>query len=70
MQELLLGPLLGTLVPQVFAYGWQHPWRVFAAAVIVILLIDLMFGKLSSHGTSGDFDFGSGDGGGDGGGGD
>lgn len=62
MQELLLGPLFGTLVPQVFAYAWQHPWRVFAAAMVVMLLIDLMFGKLSAHGTSGDFDFGGGDG--------
>jgi hypothetical protein len=66
MQELLLGPLFGTLVPQVFAYAWQHPWRVLAAAVVVVLLIDLMFGKLSSHGACGD----CGDGGGDGGGGD
>jgi hypothetical protein len=34
---------------------------------MVVVVILLMFGGLSSHGTSGDFDFGSGDGGGGGG---
>lgn len=63
MQELLLG----TLGLQAFAYTQQHPWRVFAAVLVTILIADLLFRKRSSRsgdgGAGGDFDFGLGDGG-------
>ena len=48
--------------PQILAYGQQNPWRVFAAVFVTIVLMDLMFGKWSSRGNGGDFDFGGGDG--------
>ena len=55
MQELLFGTLFGTWGPQIVsfsgqivAYSLQHPWGVFAAVLVVILLIDLMFRKRSS----------------------
>jgi hypothetical protein len=58
--------LLGTWGLQFFAYGQQHPWRVFAAVLVAVLLMDLMFRKRSS-GTGdglelGGLDFGGGDG--------
>ena len=50
------------------AYGQQYPWRVFAAVLVAILLLDLMFRKRSSS-DGGDFGgLGFGDGDGDGGG--
>ena len=55
MQEFLFG----TWSPQIITYGQQYPWRVFAAVLVVILLLDLMFRKRSSS-DGGDF----GDGGG------
>jgi hypothetical protein len=60
MQELLFG----TWGLQIVAYSQQHPWRVFAAVLVAVLLMDLMFRKQSS-GTGGDLDLG-GLGGGDG----
>ena len=70
MQELLFG----SLGLQAYAYAQQHPWRVFAAVLVAILMADLLFRKRSSRsgdgGAGGDFDFGFGDGGCDGGGGD
>lgn len=60
MQELLFGPLLLTWGPRVFAFIKQHPWQVFAAVLVFVLLIDLMFRK-RSPGDGGDFgglDFG------------
>jgi hypothetical protein len=70
MQELLFGtwgPHIVAFSQQVVAYGLQYPWRVFAAVLVVILLMDLMFRKRSS-GTGdglevGGLDFGGGDGG-------
>ena len=62
MQELLLG----TWGSQIVAYGQQYPWRVFAAVLVGILLLDLMFGKKRASGDGvdiGGFDFGDGDGG-------
>jgi hypothetical protein len=71
MQELLLGPLLaplsGTWGPQIIGYSQQYPWRVFAAVLAVVLLLDMLFRKTRSSAAGGDiggFDFGDGDGGG------
>ncbi len=68
MQELLFG----TWSPQVIAYSQQYPWRVFAAVLVAIPLLDFMFlkGRLSGLDDGGDFggsggsDCGDGDGGG------
>jgi hypothetical protein len=64
MQELLFG----TWSPPIIAYSQQYPWRVFAAVLVTILLLDLMFRKRSSGGGDGvdigGFDCGDGDGGG------
>jgi hypothetical protein len=62
MQELLFG----TWGPQIIAFSQQYPWRVFAAVLVAILLMNLMFRKGSS-GTGdgpelGGLDFGGGDG--------
>jgi hypothetical protein len=60
MQELLFGPLLPTWGPLVLAFIKQHPWQVFAAVLVFVLLMDLMFRK-RSWGDGGDFgglDFG------------
>jgi hypothetical protein len=62
MQELLFG----TWGPQFIAYSQQHPWHVFAAVLVALLLMDLMFRRQSS-GTGdgfelGGLDFGGGDG--------
>lgn len=69
MQELLFGPLLLTWGPQIIGYVRQYPWRVFAAVLVFVLLMDLMFRKRSRGGDGGDFgglDFGGdGDCGGD-----
>jgi hypothetical protein len=71
MQELLFGtwgPPIASFGRQVIAYSLQHPWRVFAAVLVVALLTDLMFrNRPAGDGIDG-FDFGGGDG--DGGGGD
>jgi hypothetical protein len=74
MQELLFGPLLLTWGPPSLAFIKQHPWQVFAAVLVFVLLMDLMLRKRSSSrsGDGGDgdlglFDLGGGDGG-DGGG--
>ena len=69
MQELLFGswgPQLVGFSGQIVAYSLQYPWRVFAAVLVVILLMDLMFRKRAS-GTGdglelGGLDFGGGDG--------
>ena len=61
MQELLLG----NWSPQIIAYSQQYPWRVFAAVLVAVLLLDLMFRKQRSSSDGGDiggFDFGGGDG--------
>jgi hypothetical protein len=66
MQGLLFGTLFGTWGPQIVSYAQQYPWRVFAAVLVAILFIDLMFRKRSSG--SGDWpelDFSGGDGDGD-----
>ena len=70
MQELLFGPLLLTWGPPTVDYVRQHPWRVFAAVLAFVLLMDLIFRKRSrGSGDGGDFgelDFsGDGDCGGD-----
>ena len=73
MQELLFGtwgPQIARVGRQVAAYSVQYPWRVFAAVLVVILLIDLMFRRRSSGAGDGlelgGLDFGGdGDGGGD-----
>jgi hypothetical protein len=65
MQELLFGPLLLTWGPQIIGYVRQYPWRVFAAVLVFVLLMDLMFRKRSSRGGDGD-DFSGLDFGGDG----
>ena len=61
MQELLFG----SWGPQIVAYTQQYPWRVFAAVLVSVLLLDMLFRK--NRGTTGDaggWDFGSdGDGG-------
>ena len=72
MQELLLGtwgPHIAGFGRQAVAYGQQYTWRVFAAVLVAILLVDMMFRNRSS-GTGdglelGGPDFGGGDGGGD-----
>jgi hypothetical protein len=66
MQELLFGPLLLTWAPRIIDYVRHYPWRVFAATLVVVLLMDLMFRK-QSRGSGGDAgDFGGFDCGGDG----
>ncbi|QDW37740.1 hypothetical protein FFI89_011595 [Bradyrhizobium sp. KBS0727] len=54
--------MLLTWGPQIIDYVRQHPWRVFAAVLVFVLLMDLMFRKRSSRGgDGGDFsglDFG------------
>jgi len=69
MQELLVGswgPQLAAYGRQVIVYGLQYPWRVFAACLVAILLMNLMFGKRSSSAGDGPdpggLDFGCGDG--------
>ena len=69
MQDLLFGtwgPQLADYSRQIVAYSLQYPWRVFAAVLVAILLLDLMVRKRSS-GTGdglelGGLDFGGGDG--------
>lgn len=56
MQELLLG----TWGPRIVAFTQQYPWRVFAA----VLLLDMLLRQ--NRGTSGDADIGGWDFGGDG----
>jgi len=72
MQELLFGtwgPHIVGFSRQIVAYSLQYPWRVFAAVLVVMLLMDLMFGRRSSGtGDSLGLDLGGGDGDGDGGG--
>ena len=60
MQELLFG----SLGLQAYAYAQQHPWRVFAAVLVTILIADLLFQKRSSRSGDGRAggDFGLGDG--------
>ena len=60
MQEFLLG----SWGLQIVAYTQQYPWRVFAAVLVVVLLIDMLLRK--NRGTSGDADIGGWDFGGDG----
>ena len=68
MQELLFGPLLLTWGPPSLAFVKQHPWQVFAAVLVFVLLMDLMLTTRSSSGggDGGDlglFDLGDSDGG-------
>lgn len=68
MQELLVGswgPQIAAYGRQVFAYSLQYPWRVFAACLVAVLLMDLMFRKRSS-GSGDGLDLGGLDFGGDG----
>ena len=69
MQGLLFGTLFGTWGPQIVSYAQQYPWRVFAAVLVAILLLDLMLRKRSSRTGDGlelgGLDFGGGDGDGD-----
>ena len=60
MQEFLFG----TWSPEIIAYSQQYPWRVVAAVLVAILLLDLMFRKRSSSdgGHFGGLGFGDGDG--------
>jgi hypothetical protein len=60
MQELLLG----SWAPQIITYSQQYPWRVFAAAMVALVLLDLMFrnNRSSSDGDFGGLGFGDGDG--------
>jgi hypothetical protein len=66
VQELLFG----TWSPQIIAYSQQNPWRVFAAVLVAILLLDFIFlnGRLSGMGDGGDFGGSGGSDCGDGGG--
>jgi hypothetical protein len=61
MQELLLG----NWGLQIVAYTEQYPWRVFAAVLVFVLLLDMLFRKnRGTAGDSGGWDFGGdGDGG-------
>jgi hypothetical protein len=54
--------LLGSWGPQIAAITRQHPWRVFAAALV--LLLDMLFRP--NRGTGGDADIGGWDCGSDG----
>lgn len=68
MQELLVGswgPQIAACGWQVVAYSLQNPWRVFAACLVAILLMDLIFRKRSS-GTGDGLELGGLDFGGDG----
>ena len=60
MQELLLG----TWGRQIVVATQQYPWRVFAAVLVLVLLLDMMF-RLN-RGSGGDADIGGWDCGGDG----
>jgi hypothetical protein len=60
MQELLLG----SWGAQILAAAQQHPWRVFAAILVLVLLLDMLLRK--NRGTTGDADIGGWDFGGDG----
>jgi hypothetical protein len=60
--------LFGTWGPPALAYSQQYPWRVFAAVLVVILLLDLIFRNRRWSGDGGDIgglDLGDGDGCGD-----
>ena len=69
MQELLFGswgPQIVGFGRQVVAYSLQYPWRVFAAVLVVGMLMDMMFRKQPAGDGIDGFDFGGdGDGGGD-----
>jgi hypothetical protein len=72
VQELLVGswgPQIAAYARQIVAYSLQYPWRVFAAGLDAILLLDLMLRKRSSSAGDGlelgGLDFGDGDGCGD-----
>jgi hypothetical protein len=63
MQELLLGKWGRQLV----ASSQQYPWRIFAAVIVGILLLDMMLRKnrgASCDADIGGWDSGDGDGGG------
>ena len=60
MQELLLG----SWGRQIVTYTQQYPWRVFAAVLVLVLLLDMLLRQ--TRGTSGDADIGGWDFGGDG----
>ncbi len=56
--------LLGSWGPQIVGYAEQYPWRVFAAVLVGILLIDMLLRQ--NRGTAGDagiggWDVGDGD---------
>jgi hypothetical protein len=60
MQELLLG----SWGSRIAAFTQQYPWRVFAAVLVLVLLLDMLLRQ--TRGTSGDADIGGWDFGGDG----
>ena len=65
MQELLFGswgPQIVAFSRQVVAYSLQHPWRVFALALVVMLLMDMMSRKRPAGDGIDGFDIGGGDG--------
>jgi hypothetical protein len=55
--------------PTVLSFFKRHPWQVFAAVLVAVLLLDLMLNGRRSRGDGGDIGiFDGGDGGSDGGG--
>jgi hypothetical protein len=56
--------LLGTWGPRIVATAQQHPWRFFAAVLVLVRLLDMLLRR--TRGTSGDADIGGWDFGGDG----
>jgi len=67
MEELLFGPWLLTWGPPTLTFVKRHPWQVFAAVLVFVMLLDKMLSNRRSRGTGGDIGiFDSGDGGGDG----
>jgi hypothetical protein len=60
MQELLLG----TWGSRIVAYTQQYPWRVFAAVLVLVLLLDMLLRP--NRGATCDADIGGWDFGGDG----
>ena len=52
MQELLLG----SWGSRIAAFTQQYPWRVFAAVLVLVLLLDMLLRQ--TRGTSGDADIG------------
>ena len=49
-----LVPWLLTWGPPFLAFVRRHPWQVFAAVLVFVLLLDLMLSNRRSRGTGGD----------------